>query len=435
MMLAVRICIFFFVLVSCRSWAEPDPNAPARERLRAILEPHISDRLLPGFYLAIHDNQRKLVEVSDGWASEGEGLEPGPEVLHSIMSMSKPILTFATLRLAEQKKFGLDDPVNKYIPNFSNLVVAKDGKLDGTTEGLDRNVTIRDLLTHTAGLTYSDASYGREEVSRKYRELGLFDLGVEENSLLDQQVQTLVSLPLVSQPGSRFVYSASVDVVAHILELVAGQSIGSVLSQVVLQPLSMTDTHLVVPKEKLSRLASMYRPRRATYPVPGKYRQYQTYFDERGSVKNFGQTEPPMVSVGDGLITTARDLSRFLSMLVNDGMHEGQRLAARETVDMMFEHQLPHSLGNNALVYNFGPRMIDVGFSFGLGIKLVAGGDPLQRTDHDYYFWEGAANTAFWIDRSSKSFGIFLSQHYPTEFSPITQLVEVSRIFGPNLGD
>ena len=439
MTLAVRICVFIIVLIAWPSWAGPEQNSVLAdagvERLRAILDPYINDRLIPGYYLAIHDNKGMRVEVSDGWASEGEALESGPEVLYSIMSMSKPIVAFATLRLVEQEKLGLDDPVKNYIPTFSKLVVAKEGKLNLATESLERDVTIRDLLTHTAGLTYSDTSYGREEVSKRYRELGLFDFGVEQNLQLDEQIQALVTLPLVSQPGSRFVYSASVDVVAHILELITRQSFDSVLDELVLQPLGMMDTHLVVPTEKVSRLASMYRPRRATYPIPGKYRQYQSYFSEPDGPKNFGQSKLSTVSVGDGLVTTANDLSKFLSLLLNDGVHAGQRLVTKETVDMMFEHQLPNALGKNALVYNFGPRMIEVGFSFGLGIKLVAGGDPLEKTDHDYYFWEGAASTAFWIDRSSESFGMFLSQLYPTEFSPTSQLVEVSRTVGSNLGN
>jgi CubicO group peptidase (beta-lactamase class C family) len=188
----------------------------------------------------------------------------------------------------------------------------------------------------------------------------------------------------------------------------------------------MDSTGFVVPKQKADRMAQMYRPRLATYPVPGAFKQYQPYEVGEGRI-NFGLKPDRLISGGAGLISSANDYSKFLRMLLNGGEFEGKRLLSKDKVEWMFTHQLPEQLGSEALVYNFGPSTVGSGFGYGLGISTKGSGNPFVQEDHDYYFWGGAANTGFWIDREQQLIGIFMAQHIPSQYNRTPELVEAVR--------
>lgn len=410
-----------------------EKSAAVEVDVRAILDPLTEEQLLPGYYLGVFDSTGKIFELSQGSAAEAGGLRPSSEALYAIMSMTKPIVSFAVLALIERGALGLDDPVSKFIPELGSLVVVEDGDLDEPQQDLNRQITIRDLLTHTSGLTYSEDIVGREEVAKLYAELGIFPLDErDETGLagLSDHISALAQLPLVAQPGQRFVYSVSIDVLGRVLEVVEKKSLDLVLADLVLKPLDMTSTYFVVPEEASARLAQMYRPRIATYPIPGVYKRYQPYEVGGGRI-NFGLKADRLLSGGAGLISSADDYSKFLTMLLNGGVWKGERIISEETVESMFTHQLPEHLGSEALVYNFGPSTLGSGFSFGLGIKTKGEGDPFVVEDHDYYVWYGAANTGFWIDRQKQLIGIFMAQHIPSQYDRIPELVDVVRKLAP----
>ena len=364
-----------------------------------------------------------------GSTREAGELRPSGDVLYAIMSMTKPIVSFAALRLIDEKRLQLDEPVAKYIPELGSLTVVDEGDLDKVQEELVRPITIRDLLRHTSGLTYSEDVVGREEVAKLYAELGVFPLDEPEESglpTLSDHITALAQLPLVAQPGQQFIYSVSIDVLGRILEIVERKSLDLVLREWVLDPLGMDSTYFVVPPDQEARLAQMYRPRLATYPIPGVYKRYQPY-DVGGGRVNFGLKSDRLLSGGAGLISSANDYAKFLQMLMAGGVWKGERLLAAETAESLFEHQLPDHLGSNALVYNFGPSSKGSGFSFGLGIQTKGTGNPSLAEDHDYYVWYGAANTGFWIDRANGLIGVFMAQHIPSQYQMVPDLVGIVR--------
>lgn len=416
------------LLVYSASSKAEDHDAVVAE-IRSILDPLVDEQMLPGYYLGVFDEKSSLFEVSMGSTREAGELRPSGNVLYAIMSMTKPIVSFAALRLIDEKRLQLDDPVAKYIPELGSLTVVDEGDLDKVQEELVRPITIRDLLRHTSGLTYSEDVVGREEVAKLYAELGVFPLDEPEESglpTLSDHITALAQLPLVAQPGQQFIYSVSIDVLGRILEIVERKSLDLVLREWVLDPLGMDSTYFVVPPDQEARLAQMYRPRLATYPIPGVYKRYQPY-DVGGGRVNFGLKSDRLLSGGAGLISSANDYAKFLQMLMAGGVWKGERLLAAETAESLFEHQLPDHLGSNALVYNFGPSSKGSGFSFGLGIQTKGTGNPSLAEDHDYYVWYGAANTGFWIDRANGLIGVFMAQHIPSQYQMVPDLVGIVR--------
>lgn len=398
-----------------------------QEEIEQVLNPLIDDDLLPGFYASVYDEDGLVLELANGFASEADQLVPASDVLYAMMSMSKPIVSAAVLKLIEQERLNLDQPVKEFIPEFGSLTVVEDGDLDNPIQPLARDITIRDLLTHTAGFTYSEDVVGREEVAKIYAELRILaidDRFDSELGDLSTHVAALLQLPLVAQPGEKFVYSISIDILGRVIELVTEQTLDLAMSDLIFRPLGMVDTHFQVPDQKTSRLAAMYQPRLATYPIPGRFARYQPYKRLPSGIKNFGQGSVGFFSGGGGLVSTADDYHRFLNALV---FGTGEDFLSDDSRQKFFVHQLPPALGSRALLYNFGARAVDSGFSFGLGIRLQPDGDPMVEANHDYYFWAGAANTAFWIDKKNGRFGLFLAQHMPTQYDRGREIVAATR--------
>ena len=423
-----RLLVLALVAFSS-AWGRADDHDAVVSEIRSILDPLVNEQMLPGYYLGVFDENSALFEVSMGSTRESGALPPSGDVLYAIMSMTKPIVSFAVLRLIDEGRLQLDDPVAKYIPEFTSLTVVDEGDLDEVQEEIDRPITIRDLLRHTSGFTYSEDIVGREEVAKLYAELGIFPLDEPADGTLptlSDHISALAQLPLVAQPGQQFIYSVSIDVLGRVLEIVERKPLDGVLREWVLEPLGMTSTYFVVPPDEEKRLAQMYRPRVATYPIPGVYKRYQPYEVGEGRV-NFGLKPDRLLSGGAGLISSANDYAKFLQMLMAGGLWQGTRLLSEEASESLFEHQLPDHLGSNALVYNFGPRTKGSGFSFGLGIQTKGTGNPQLTADHDYYVWYGAANTGFWIDRDNGLIGVFMAQHIPSQYDMVPELVDIVR--------
>ncbi len=403
----------------------------APEPIQAILGPLMSDQLISGYHLSVYKNHQQVLNLNAGFADDASAIEPTEDVLYAIASMTKPIVSLATLILADRGVLNLEDAVQKFIPEFADLMVVEDGDYDNPAEALSRDITIHDLLTHTSGLTYSQDITGREEIAQLYAELDILSIdGMFRSRLgnLDAHIQELVQLPLVAQPGTLFVYSVSTDVLGRVLEIATDKSLDQLLDELVLKPLGMKDTAFRVQPANASRLSQMYSPRVATYPIPGVYRRYEPYANLPKGQKNFGQSDETYLSGGAGLISSAQDYAKFLNFLSQGTTGSGKRLLGSEMLGQMFINQLPEELGSDGLVYNFGPMAGGTGFSYGLGIRLKSGGDPDNQSDHDYYFWAGAANTGFWIDPEHNLIGVLMIQHLPTQYDRVAELVEASRI-------
>ncbi len=329
------------------------------------------------------------------------------DAIFRIYSNTKQIICTALMTLYEQGKFHLFDPVAKFIPSFGELKVLESDAAGETKEvALVRPITIRDLLTQTAGFTYD--FFEDSPVCELYRQARIMN---KATRTLEKLVEEIVRLPLAYQPGTRWHYSVSIDVAAHLIEVISGQSLNQFLKEKLFIPLGMVDTGFYVPAEKQERIATMYglpdlAAPNMTLSKLGK--AWESGFNERIDVS---QTNPAskldgFARGGHGLFSTAWDYMRFAQMLLNQGELDGTRILGRKIVELMHVNHLPANL----LPYkNLGPPAY--GYGFGLGSRvLINVAESEVPGSVGEFGWRGAAKTYFWVDPQEAIIGLFMAQ-------------------------
>jgi CubicO group peptidase (beta-lactamase class C family) len=324
-----------------------------------------------------------------------------------IYSMTKPITSVALMMLYEQGCVQLDDPVHKFIPAWNGLQVFVSGNHPlFVTAPVGRPMTIRDLLTHTSGLTYGFME--RTNVDAAYRKLGVADMN-KPGYTLQNMAETLAELPLEFSPGTRWNYSVSTDVLGYLVEVISGQRFDVYLREQILQPLGMLDTGFTVAEAQLARFACNYERQR-----DGSLRCIDTPQRSQYRDRSF-------FSGGGGLVSTAEDYFRFTAMLRNRGELDGVRLLGRKTVELMTMNHLP---GGEDLTHLAQPGMFTetayAGVGFGLGFSVMQ--DPTRAQilgTPGEFAWGGAASTAFWVDPREDLIVIFMTQLIPSSSYPL----------------
>lgn len=327
------------------------------------------------------------------------------DTIFRIYSMTKPIICTAFMTLYEEGRFQLFHPVSNYLPAFRDLrVMTGTSKSDVREVDLLRPITIRDLLTHTAGLTYNFLF--DTPVSELYREAGLMR---DANRSLEDTINDLSRMPLAFQPGKKWHYSMAIDVIAHLIQVISGQSLQSFLEERIFRPLGMVDTGFSVPTEKHSRLATMYgHPDIATSTLFDIFIAWKSGFNER---INLDQTYPSnnthsFARGGHGLFSTAWDYMRFAQMLLNKGQLDGARILSPRIVDFMHINHVPIEI----LPYEIG-GIPSTGYGFGLGSRvLLSPAQAMLPGSAGEFGWSGAANTYYWIDPKEELIGILMTQ-------------------------
>jgi CubicO group peptidase (beta-lactamase class C family) len=329
------------------------------------------------------------------------------DTIFRIYSMTKPITSVAIMMLYEQGLFQLDDPVHKFIPAWKNLRVFVSGNHPTfVTAPAERPMTIRDLLTHTSGLTYGFME--RTNVDAAYRKLGVADRSRPDYTLQDM-IDTLAELPLEFSPGTRWNYSVSTDVLGYLVEVISGQRFDAYLRDHVLQPLGMVDTGFTIAAEQLPRFACNYlrqsdgRLQCIDAPDTSQYRQGSFF------------------SGGGGLVSTVGDYFRFTSMLRNRGELDGICLLGRKTVELMTTNHLPGGQDLTQLAQaGMFTETAYAGVGFGLGFSVMQHPARAQILGTPgEYAWGGAASTAFWVDPQEDLIVIFMTQLMPSSSYPI----------------
>ncbi len=305
-----------------------------------------------------------------------------------IYSMSKLVTSAAVLMLMEEGRFNLDDPVERFLPELAHRRVFVSGTAERPILADAREpITIRQLLTHTSGLSYGgDGEYGKI-----YEQAKLFESGS-----LKEFITKVAGLPLRRQPGEEFAYSISTDVLGALVEQVSGDRLGAFLAERVFAPLGMKDTGFDVPAEKMGRLAKVHRAGKDGKLAPT---------DE---VVSASHPEPDrfMESGGGGLFSTAGDYARFAQMLLNGGVLDGRRLLSRKTVELMTaNHLAPLARPRHA----FNSTM---GFGLGVEVRVDLGGWGELGTVGQFG-WAGAASTYVRIDPAEKLVAILIAQQFP----------------------
>ena len=405
-------------------------ESAAETEFGKILNPLTAKKLLPGYYFAVYKNGEKVFERTEGLADEKTKIAAGENTLYAIASMSKPITTLALLTLTESTDLELSDPVSKYLPEFSDMLVAEGGSYDTQLTPVSRQITIFDLLTHTSGFTYSSDITGRGDIANTYRDLEIFSLpsSVEsETGDLAAHTAKLSELPLVAQPGAQFTYSVGIDVAGRVIEVVSGKSLRVYLRDNVFTPLGMTDTDFEVNSKDQSRLARLYAPLKRTYQIPGTPKMYQEANLLPEGIKNVGQVTA-MHSGGAGLVSTAADYAKFMNFLLRRSDDNALSLS-QASFDLMLTDQLGKTLGPNLMAQTMGDEASNQVFSIGLGVFLEKEAESITPENYDYLGWSGAYNTHFWIDPKSQVAGIFMTQIFPPVYRMTDQLENVADQF------
>jgi CubicO group peptidase (beta-lactamase class C family) len=312
--------------------------------------------------------------------------------LFRIYSMTKPLVSVATMMMVEEGKITLETPISRYIPAFANSKVGVE-KVNPVTgvksmelEPMRRPITVQDLLRHTSGLTYG--FFGDSLVKKAYLDAGV---GVSGDFTNEEFANKLATLPLHYQPGSTWDYSYSTDVLGRVLEVVAGKPLYALLKERLLDPLEMKDTSFYVTDiSKQARIAE---------PLP----------DDRviGAGATVGDPRVAMKfeSGGGGLVSTADDYARFLSMMTSGGVYKGKRFLSPRTIEYMSADHLGSSVATTPLYLPGAGH----GFGLGFAVRKVTGESPWITPAGDYW-WGGAGGTYFWVDPKSDMFVVFMMQ-------------------------
>ena len=336
------------------------------------------------------------------------------DTIFRIYSMTKPIAAVAVMMLCEEEKLDLDAPTSVYLPELGELKVAADAESESLTlVEADREMTVRDLMRHTAGLPGAIRYMaGQTAVDKCYREAGLHRL---HECDLQEIVERLGRIPLLYQPGTKWHYSIAADVLGRLIEVVSGQPFDVFLAERIFQPLGMHDTGFYVPEEKIDRFAKLYGPK----PEGG----LQTVDAPAGGTGHVSENSfiqrPKFLSAGGGLVSTAADFARFCLMLSGGGTFEGKALMKSESVGLMTRNHLPEYL----IPLDKKPDERYAGLGFGLGVSVrVRQTDWIHTSQVGEYGWIGGTSTEFWISPRDELVAITLAQHIP--FSELSEKVK-----------
>lgn len=367
-------------------------------RINTVMQRYVDEQKLAGFVTLVA-RHGQVVHFEKFGMAEIETAKPMAfDTIFRIYSMTKPITSTAVLMLLEEGQLRLADPVAKYIPAFKDVKVFDNNGSEIRLVDPVRPVTIHDLLTHTAGLSYGwepynaiDALYGK--IWEK--------LETDPQFTLQDWVEEIAKIPLAYQPGTRYRYSMATDVLGYLVQVVAGQPFETFLQERIFEPLGMVDTSFFVPEAKLSRFAATYGP--------GE----QGGLTVIDAAQTSHYTNPQKrASGGGGLVSTTADYLRFAQMLLNKGELDGVRLLGRKSVELMTTNCLPAGVHLD----NDPSR----GVGFGLGVSVLLDPGKIQQLGTiGNYGWGGAANTNFWVDPKEALIGIVMLQFMPPDTYPV----------------
>lgn len=372
--------------------ARPAATAPARdtiragfsvqrlERIDAVLQQYVDDNRISGAAALVLRDGKPVYEKAVGWADKEANRRMTTDTIFRIASQTKAVTSAGVLTLVEEGKIGLNDPVSRFIPAYAKTTVAVAGENGGamTTVPARRPITIRDLLTHTAGI-----SYGTDRlIAPLYEAKGLGPAAgfgwytADKSEAVCDTMERLASLPFSAQPGERWVYGYNTDILGCVIEKASGVPLDAYLKTRIFDPLDMRDTAFFLPTEKRHRLAAVYSSQNGMLTrAPDGPRGQGNYVD--GPRRSFAG--------GAGLLSTTRDYSRFLEMIRNGGALGSARILAPRTVALMTHNQIGALHSPNGLGYGLGFETTD---------RVGANGlDPVNS-----YGWGGAYGSMYRID-------------------------------------
>ncbi len=375
------------------------------DKLNKILLPYIEQERCPGIQWQININDEKY-KGKIGYKNLETKDRISDDTIYRIWSMTKPVVAIATMQLVARNQIYLDDPITKYLPEYSNLTVLKNPEGNITdVEELKIEPTVKHLLLHTAGFSYN---FLADPVGMEYERMKIFK---STSTSLEEEIQMLAKIPLLHQPLTRWRYSVSMDVLARILEIVENSSLQDILKNKIFLPLGMYDTDFFISEQKASRVMQ-------SYEFDVMHNKLREHIQDPQKIGNYGY---PLHNKnygrgGHGLFSTLHDYSLFADMLLSGKTKDGKLIIAKDTIEYMTSNFLTPSL--------FPIEIVSVGtikdenyvndleaYGWGLGFRTLL--DPVKNNNlgsKGEFGWAGAASTYFLVDDHKKMSAILMTQ-------------------------
>ncbi|MYC65270.1 MAG: beta-lactamase family protein [Acidobacteriia bacterium] len=367
-----------------------DVSSERLGRLTSTLQGYVADQQLAGAVALVARHGRIVYHEAVGMRDVESSDAMRKDAIFRIASQTKALVSAAVMVLQEQGRLLISDRLSKYLPEFEATTVAVEEDSGYKVEPSRRPVTLRDLLTHTAGIDYGQGiakdRWAKADIQGWYF--------AHREEVMRDTVARMASLPFAAHPGERFVYGYNTDILGAVIERVSGQSLDVFLREAILDPLGMDDSHFYLPPDKTGRLATVYSARASGLkraPEPGL------------GIGQGHYVKGPRVSFsgGAGLLSTAKDYARFLQMMLNGGSLDGRRVLSRKSVELMTVDHL------NGIPFRAGQ-------GFGLGFSVVTDlGARGQPGSVGEFGWGGAYHSTYWVDPQEGLVVVYLTQLIP----------------------
>ncbi len=365
------------------------------DQVRNTLSRFVNDRQIAGCSVRIMKDDEVCFEGSFGYADIEKKIRMSENTIFPIASMSKVITVVGIMRLYEQGLFKLWDPVSEFLPGFKNPKIAVE-KEDGKCEIADARgeVTMRQLFTMTSGVPYAgkDTAAARIRMEKEKETQASFFIEGGKIPGTREICDMVGQLPLAFEPGERWMYGFSIDILGGVIEALTGRTLGDYLKETVFDPLGMSDTGFFVPDEKQDRIATLYRIHDAMTPDRREYPREKPVFE----------------SGGGGLFSTVRDYSRFAQMLLHGGTLDGVRILGRKTVDLI---SMDHLTPEQQATHNWDTQR---GYGYGLGVRVMTHPEIADINGSvGEWGWDGAFGNWFCVDPKENLTCVYLTTNLP----------------------
>jgi CubicO group peptidase (beta-lactamase class C family) len=398
----------FVLLTSCIKTTDSTSQISALEgmsperliRIDSVLNQAVENKVIPGAVALVTRNGQVVYENAFGVANPRTGELYENDDIFRIASMTKAVTSLAVLMLWEEGKFFLDDPISAYIPSFANARILKDfNPKDSSYTSIPatKQITIRNLLTHTSGIGYGEID-SNIQMKAIYKKAGLTDIFAPETNM-KETVDLIAMQPLHHEPGAAFTYSLSLDVLGYFVEVISGQGFDEFLKERIFSPLKMEDTYFTLPSSHQDRLVPV---------LTRNKNQWDVYNTDVYDVNFPNITDKTFFSGGAGLSSTVSDYAKFLYVFINRGKGaSGVQIIGKKTTELVFENQLK----------GIAPWEYGLGFQILSAAELSKGGMGSQGT----LTWGGYFNTSYFADPKEKVIGVIYKQTFDIGNDPTSQ--------------
>ena len=379
--------LFFLTVFSQNSYAQSQLNVQKMVSFENFINDEIKNLNIAGAEVLVYKNNEIAWHKALGYVNLSTQKPLEKNSIYYIQSMTKPIISVAIMQLVEKGLIDLEDKAQKYIPELASLRVNLDLSMgvNGPTEDRESDITIKQLLTHTAGFSHGlkTTQFDQELFKLMYNDL----FNPKEYRKIEERIDQLLKVPLIGQPGKQWQYSASPDLLALILQRISGQGVNTYLKEFIFEPLGMTETGYNVSPPNANRVMLVYLKNEAQELIPSPYQ-----------VPTQGNT---VYGGTHGLFSSMEDYLRFCKMVLSNGSLNGKSILKPETIALMEQNHVGSMLG--------GAR----GFGLGFGVLVDTDKDPSPGSDGQIY-WGGFFKTHFFIDPAEDLIAIFMTQKFPS---------------------